>query len=726
MKKRSRKLISVLLTLALLATLLVPMATPAAAATSYGVLTTPTVTTGTTATLGTITISVSILGAGVHSALISLPNDYAVSVPTLTTGKITPANATVAHDVYTAGYAKNEFRIQTATTAAATDVLFTVSLPGVTIPSDAAQGDIRANITGLGGQFSSGSVVVGRVSSGAVTVSVNDTLTVTEAGIPVLNGASINVSENSQFALKKEHATLKLTLPKGFTWNTTGAAITRVNDGTVVANTYITTDSNNSRTLTLNRTTADTTARSIFRLAAGINVNTSEAKLGDVTVTVGGTSSYSPSEFVIGTYKEYGVTVTANSVESVTPGRVDQKLGKIEIKENSADSLPTSRTVQMELPVGAKWASLQVTASGGGLTTSNLGAVGTDGRVVKFTVTNAAAGGSGTITIENANVDLAVNFSGDVTVGFSGSAGITGTYKVGEAAAIVTATANTPDVKIGVRGADAGDIIITESKKEAFKSGKNIVLIAPAGVEWTSLPTVEVVEGDITLDTKAMTRSGRNLTIPVTGQSSKPAKIKVSKIKFTVDRTVPEGPMPVAIRGNAIDEVNDAEVTKLLVNARPFYTVTGSMIFPQNENAAVVNNARCVTPSPADQLTAASFVIGSTTYKVGSVEKAMDVAPYLKNGRTYLPVRYVAEALGVASDNILWDAASQTVTLLKGDKVVQLKIGSKAMLVNGATINMDAAAEITSGRTMLPFRFIAQALGASVTWDEATRTVTLK
>jgi len=149
-------------------------------------------------------------------------------------------------------------------------------------------------------------------------------------------------------------------------------------------------------------------------------------------------------------------------------------------------------------------------------------------------------------------------------------------------------------------------------------------------------------------------------------------------------------------------------------------------LFPGYTAVAAGMVANVVTPASTDVKTGASFVIDSTKYKVGGVEKEMDVAPYIKDGRTFLPVRYVAEALGVSSENILWDAANKTVTLLKGDKVVQLKIGSKSMLVNGVSINMDVAAEITKDRTMLPFRYIAQALGATVTWDEATKTVTLK
>ncbi|MCW2279009.1 copper amine oxidase N-terminal domain-containing protein, partial [Heliophilum fasciatum] len=113
-------------------------------------------------------------------------------------------------------------------------------------------------------------------------------------------------------------------------------------------------------------------------------------------------------------------------------------------------------------------------------------------------------------------------------------------------------------------------------------------------------------------------------------------------------------------------------------------------------------------------------------YTVNGMEKSMDVAPYIKNSRTYMPVRYVAEALGVSSDNIIWDADSQSVTLIKGSTIAQMTIGSPQMKVNGTTIYMDAAPEITSDRTMLPLRFIAQALGASVHWDDATQTATLK
>jgi len=103
----------------------------------------------------------------------------------------------------------------------------------------------------------------------------------------------------------------------------------------------------------------------------------------------------------------------------------------------------------------------------------------------------------------------------------------------------------------------------------------------------------------------------------------------------------------------------------------------------------------------------------------------MDVAPYIKDGRTYLPVRYVADALGVTEDNILWDPVTRSVTIFKGDRIAQMTIDSTTLLVNGVEINMDVAPEITNGRTMLPVRWMTQALGAGIAWDAETQTVTV-
>ena len=144
------------------------------------------------------------------------------------------------------------------------------------------------------------------------------------------------------------------------------------------------------------------------------------------------------------------------------------------------------------------------------------------------------------------------------------------------------------------------------------------------------------------------------------------------------------------------------------------------------DTPASVAIAKNVTAPPVETkggTGSGTFVIGSNIYTVNGLTKVMDVAPYIKNDRTYVPYRYLALALGVAEDDIVWDAAAQKVTVTKGENTVEAVIGSTTLTVNGSAVTMDVAPEITNDRTMLPARYLAEALGATVGWDPATRTV---
>ena len=88
---------------------------------------------------------------------------------------------------------------------------------------------------------------------------------------------------------------------------------------------------------------------------------------------------------------------------------------------------------------------------------------------------------------------------------------------------------------------------------------------------------------------------------------------------------------------------------------------------------------------------------------------AMDVLPYIEYGRIMLPVRFIAEALGADVD---WNEASQEITLTIDDIALMFSIGQTLP-------GMDVSAEIVNGRTMVPLRFIAGLFGAAVRWDES-------
>ena len=122
------------------------------------------------------------------------------------------------------------------------------------------------------------------------------------------------------------------------------------------------------------------------------------------------------------------------------------------------------------------------------------------------------------------------------------------------------------------------------------------------------------------------------------------------------------------------------------------------------------------------------FKVGSKAYEVqaggqNQVENA-DVAPVILNDRTYVPVRYLALALGMSETGILWSPSDQTVTLNNNNITVKLAVGSNLMYVNKlARPPMDVTPMIKDGRTYLPARYVAEAFGCQVAWDGTTQTV---
>lgn len=153
------------------------------------------------------------------------------------------------------------------------------------------------------------------------------------------------------------------------------------------------------------------------------------------------------------------------------------------------------------------------------------------------------------------------------------------------------------------------------------------------------------------------------------------------------------------------------------------------------------SSTKTVTADPdawAGKYLTTTFTLNTNTYSVASIAgntdaktvqpeiKAMDVSPYVKDDRTYVPVRYLAYSLGVPEDGVTWDGDTQLVGIATNDTQINLTIGSPTMMVNDKPTSMDVAPEITSGRTFLPARWVAEALGAEVTWDNAAKQATIK
>ena len=104
----------------------------------------------------------------------------------------------------------------------------------------------------------------------------------------------------------------------------------------------------------------------------------------------------------------------------------------------------------------------------------------------------------------------------------------------------------------------------------------------------------------------------------------------------------------------------------------------------------------------------------------------MDIAPYIKDGRTMIPIRYLAEALEM---KVSWDAKTRTVFLEDDNFKIEIPVDTNKIIVNGEERESDVMPEIKSGRTMLPIANIARALGLrdgeNIFWDPVEKKATI-
>ncbi len=108
--------------------------------------------------------------------------------------------------------------------------------------------------------------------------------------------------------------------------------------------------------------------------------------------------------------------------------------------------------------------------------------------------------------------------------------------------------------------------------------------------------------------------------------------------------------------------------------------------------------------------------------KLNGKEISFDQSPQIIDSRTMVPLRAIFEALGMTVD---WDEQTYTVTAVSADCTIVIVVGSNTATVNGQSYELDAAATIVGGSTLVPVRFIAESLGMTVDWDEDSQTVSI-
>lgn len=620
-----------------------------------------------------------------------------------------------------------------------------------------------------GSAFSSADITLATVGSGNVSLSIGTVNSLSSVGGAI---DTLKIKEDRPGAFSSGANSIKIKLPNGYTWRNpaaiAGALVWGDGASVPVAGDLSLADGNRTLCIRNPKATSSTSATYFTIAGLAVDIEDSIAQKGDIIVAVSGNSSSTTSELTVAKFADFSVNVEAfGDPKEVKAGRIAQEIGKVKIEEGMAGSLVPGRTITMQLTGGAKWNTMPVFDTTNSKNTVAWGtawaAVGTNGDIIK--ATTAANANAATIVLKDMEVNVSPVASGDIKLIIGGTAGASGEITVAKAVPTVTASIDGTPAKIVIgQNVQLPDIVIAENMKEAISAdtsttantlkpgyssviiGGNTVyyidvdgvaglsvaagdIVVPASEALTvtttgaantlmlefpmdvlpSIPTkVEVTEGDLVLFPDSVSRNvtadGRwCVQVTVKATSTKPSKVTFSGIKVNVSRTVPEGPMVAAVKGNSVVQTLN--------------------LFPGYSAATSVPVGTVVTPAPGDTAINGQFRIDSNIYLVNGVSKVMDAAPYIKGDRTYVPVRYLAYALGVAESDVVWDEASQKVTLTKGDNVVEMTIGSTTITVNGEDQTMDVAPEITNDRTMLPARYVAEGFGCIVGWDPGTRTV---
>ena len=97
----------------------------------------------------------------------------------------------------------------------------------------------------------------------------------------------------------------------------------------------------------------------------------------------------------------------------------------------------------------------------------------------------------------------------------------------------------------------------------------------------------------------------------------------------------------------------------------------------------------------------------------------MNENPILKEDRTYIPIRYFAEALDF---KVKWIEEQQTAKLTNSETTILIPIGQKEITLNGNKIILDEKSFIEKGRTYIPLRAVAQLLTQNIQWDQKNKT----
>lgn len=345
-------------------------------------------------------------------------------------------------------------------------------------------------------------------------------------------------------------------------------------------------------------------------------------------------------------------------------------------------------------------------------------------------------GNEGNTMIVFIPVTVKANFSGDIVATISGKDFSDTEVTLGKVVAPLNLSTSVTNVVNGAQNQALATITLTESEPgyigKNTKADKIILKLDTKGIKYgyaLDNAKAEVTDGDLEIDEDVEYDYEKDepgtMVITVKNDSTDASTIEITGVTIDLARSLAEGQYNLGIL--ALDEDYYTAAGEVKEDAVVENALFNDGVFGGDKEVVIGSTPyiNITTASDTDQQSMIStFVIGETTYTVNGKEETMDVAPYIDSAnRTMLPIRFVANALGIDDDSISY--GSGTATISGRGNVVTVTTGSQVLGCSNGDIKMDTVAVNSNNRLYVPVRFIAQALGASVSWDQATQTVTL-
>lgn len=141
--------------------------------------------------------------------------------------------------------------------------------------------------------------------------------------------------------------------------------------------------------------------------------------------------------------------------------------------------------------------------------------------------------------------------------------------------------------------------------------------------------------------------------------------------------------------------------------------------------AIAIDNMKLHTVAKAEEPARAKIVMTAdkSNATVNGKTVKLDAAPFIQNGYTYVPLRFVTEAMGA---QVFFDDKTRRITVLRGGQMLEMTIGQKDYMLNGVRYTSDVTPFIKNNRSLIPIRLFSEKLGFTVGYEDKLRKITIE